>query len=78
MADTIRDRYLGVLLQQLTGCRYPSPTMLDRIEQAIGDRESAEVYVSELLEGVAQDRFPSPQMLDRLSGLIDALEPRTG
>ena len=76
MADTQRDRYMEILLAQVLSCEHPSPTMLDRIEQAVGDRATAQAYVSALLDGVAAERYPSPQMLDRLAGLIDALEPR--
>lgn len=73
--DTLRRQYVELLMDQVRSNRFPSPTMLDRIESAVGDREAAERYVRRLIETLGGERFPSPGMLDRLAGLIDALEP---
>lgn len=73
-ADEMRSRYISLLLDQLSETRYPSPTMLDRIEAAISDPEVAEDYVNRLLEATEQDLYPSPMMLDRLNRLIGILE----
>lgn len=78
MAQPLRDRFFDIVMGQMSDCRYPSPTMLDRIESAVGDRQAAERYVSDLLERIGAERFPSPQMLDRISGLIDALDSAGG
>ena len=74
--DGLRQAYLELLMGQVIDGRYPSPTMLDRIEAAIGDRPAAEAYIRALLEVSGDARFPSPTMLDRLDRLIDVLEPR--
>lgn len=76
MTDDLRSRSMQILLDQVSGGRYPSVSMLDRIEAAVADRETANRYVSLLLETIEQDAYPSPTMLDRVLGLIDALEPR--
>jgi hypothetical protein len=71
----LRDRYLSVLTEGIQNCRYPSVTMMDRMERSITDRESAEHYVEVLLDSVSQDQYPSPMMLDRIAGLLAVLEP---
>ena len=78
MAEPLRDRFLDIVIGQMRDCRYPSPTILDRIEGAVGDRQAAEKYVSDLLDRIGAERFPSPQMLDRISGLLDALDSAGG
>ena len=70
MSDTsLHDRYVNVLLDSLKGVKYPSPTMLDRIESAITERETAREYVSTLLDLVEAERYPSPTLLDRINVL---------
>lgn len=73
----LRQQYLDMLMEQVRSNRFPSPSMLDRIEKSVGDREAADQYVRSLIETLAQERFPSSGMLDRLAGLIDALDPVT-
>jgi hypothetical protein len=70
----LRRAYLDLLMEQIHSCDFPSPTMLDRIEQAVGDRESAEDYVHSLIEQIGGCKYPSPTMLDRVLGLIDQLD----
>lgn len=72
-ADELRARYLEILLDRLAEARYPSASMLDRIEAAVGDRRTAEAYVGSLLDHMAQDRFPSPSMVDRVQRLLAVL-----
>ncbi len=75
MATTeLRQAYFDILMEQVRSCQYPSPTMMDRLEEAIRDRRSAEEYVNTLLETIRNERFPGPQLLDRLAGLIDVLD----
>jgi hypothetical protein len=69
-----RHRLLEILMEQVRSCRYPSPTMMDRIEKAVADRGSAEEYVNTLIDLLEGERFPSPQLLDRVSGLLNALD----
>lgn len=74
MASTqLREAYVALLMDRFNGIRYPSSPMMDRLEAAITDRESAEAYVAALLDHVEQDGYPSPSMLDRLNRLISAL-----
>ena len=71
--EELRSRYQAVLLDRLRQTRYPSPTMLDRIEGAITDRRTAEDYVGQLIEHLEQDRYPSPMMVERVRRLLAML-----
>jgi hypothetical protein len=73
MAQDIRSRYLHILMNRLADAKYPSVTMLDRIERSVADRETATEYVHLLLDAVERDRYPSPELLDRVRRLADAL-----
>jgi hypothetical protein len=73
MPDDVRRRTMQVLLNQVSSGRYPSPSMLDRIEASIDDRETAVEYVTRLLDNLEEEAFPSPMMLDRLIGLVQVL-----
>ena len=70
----LRQAYLDMLMEQVRSCRYPSPTMMERLEGTIGDRQNAEEYVRTLIDTMAEERFPSPMMLDRVAGLLEAFE----
>jgi hypothetical protein len=72
--DALRSRYIDILFNQVTSARYPSVTMLDRVERALTDREMATEYVNLLLETIEQDSYPSTELLDRVLRLINLLE----
>jgi hypothetical protein len=72
----LRQQYYEMIMDQVRSNRFPSPTMLDRIERSVGDRATAEEYIRSLIEKMGDERFPSPAMLDRVSGLIDILDAR--
>jgi hypothetical protein len=72
----LRDRYVGRLMEEMSECRYPSVSMMDRLERAIGDPEVARRYVEALMDHLDQDKYPSPELLDRVDHLISALERR--
>ena len=57
MASTqLREAYVALLMDRFNGIRYPSSPMMDRLEAAITDRESAEAYVAALLDHVDKVR----------------------
>lgn len=70
----LRATYIDLLMNQIESGRFPSPTMLDRIERSVGDRQTAERYVQRLMEQMADIQFPSPTLLERVSDLIDQLD----
>ncbi len=73
-AESLRARYIGLLLERLSDTRYPSAPILDRIEAAITDRDQAEAYVGQLLGLIEQDSYPSPEMLGRIHNLVAIIE----
>lgn len=73
-SSDLRAAYLDLLMKQVGSGRLPSPTMLDRIERSVGDRQTAERYVEMLMDQMGDMQFPSPTLLERVSGLIDQLE----
>ncbi len=62
----VRALVLGRLLRAGFGHRFPSPTMLARIEAEIATVEEAMVYARLLAAAIDAERYPSPWMLDRL------------
>lgn len=74
MPDALRSRYIEILFNQISSGRYPSLSMLDRVEQTVVDRETGTEYVNLLLDTIEQDLYPSPTMLDRVLRLINILE----
>lgn len=73
-ADSLRARYVELLIDRFSETRYPSAPMLDRIEAAITTREQGETYVEKLLDRIDEDTYPSPEMLARLNRLIATVE----
>lgn len=74
----LRQAYLDMLMEQVRSCNYPSPTMMDRLERTIGDRQNAEEYVRALIERMEEERYPSPMMLERVAGLLNMLDAAAG
>ena len=70
----LRRAYFDILMEQVRSARYPSPTMMDRLEKEVRDLGTAEEYVRILLDLMAEERFPSPMMLERMSQAISAIE----
>lgn len=75
-------RYLDLLFDRAATERYPSHHLLQRIEEDITDRETAERYIDMLLSEAERHRYPSFHMLDRaervmkLVSAADILEAR--
>lgn len=65
---TIREGILDALLDKLSQDRYPSPTMLDMIEQLMTPWRRRD-YAEILIEKIRNDKYPSLQLLRRVSRL---------
>ncbi|MBW3619319.1 MAG: hypothetical protein KY461_03680 [Actinobacteria bacterium] len=63
-------RYLELLLHRTGSERYPSHAFLERIEESITDRETAEVYADVLLSAAERQRYPSLRMIDRAQQVV--------
>jgi ribonuclease HII len=63
--NRIHQRYMDLLFDRASMERYPSHHLLQRIEEDITDRETAERYVDMLMSEAERHRFPSFHMIDR-------------
>lgn len=69
-----RAALVDILMRQVTDREHLSPTMLDRIEMSIGDRQQAERYVEALIDRLDGADHPSTELIARVQGLLDVLE----
>ena len=60
------ERYVEVLLEKVREDRFPSGSLMDRIEAGITTREQAQEYFDLLMDRVEDSRYPSGQLLDRI------------
>ena len=73
-ASALRERITQKLLKQIDESEYPSVTMLDRAEIALGTPDDLSDYAETLVKKVEATQFPSTEMLNRLDGLVERLE----
>lgn len=66
----LRRAVAEMLLEKIKDDRFPSVTMMQRVEAVIGqDAEAMSDYAEVLLDKVKDTRFPSTEMLNRLDRL---------
>ena len=73
-AAALRKRLTQSLLDEINDVQFPSVTMMDRVESALGTQDDLADYVEVLVKKVEATRYPSISMLNRLDGLLDRLE----
>jgi hypothetical protein len=73
-AAALRKRLTQSLLDDINDVQFPSVTMMDRVESALGTQDDLADYVEVLVKKVEATRYPSISMLNRLDGLLDRLE----
>jgi hypothetical protein len=73
-ATTLRKRITRTLMKDIEEVRFPSVTMMDRVETTLASPDDLADYAEMLLKKVEDTRYPSISMLDRLDGLIAQLE----
>jgi hypothetical protein len=73
-AATLRKRLTQSLLDEIDDVQFPSVTMMNRVESALGTRDDLAQYAEVLIKKVEATRYPSISMLNRLDGLLDNLE----
>jgi hypothetical protein len=62
---TVREEVLDLLLEKVENDRYPSPSMLDDIEQLLTPWRR-EDYAQILMDKIRRDRYPSRTLIQRL------------
>ena len=73
-AATLRKRLTESLLNDINEVQYPSVTMMNRVESALGTPDDLADYAEVLVEKVEATRYPSVSLLNRLDGLLGNLE----
>jgi hypothetical protein len=73
-AAALRKRLNQSLFDEIDEVQFPSVTMMNRAEAALGTRDDLADYIEVLVKKVEATRFPSISMLNRLDGLLDQLE----
>jgi hypothetical protein len=68
--DKLQDAYMEALLQRVTGVRYPSKELMDRVENLAHKPEYAEQFVGYLIESVENVQYPSHQIMDRIARIL--------
>jgi hypothetical protein len=73
-AAELRKRLTASALANINEVQFPSVTMMNRVESALGTADDLAEYAEMLVKKVEADRYPSISMLNRLDGLLDNLE----
>jgi hypothetical protein len=73
-AAELRERVATRLLNEIQETKFPSTTMLNRVEQTLDDPQALAAYTETLIEKVEATRFPSVDLLNRIDGLIARLD----
>jgi len=73
----LQQRYFDVLIERVSGDKYPSGQMLDRLEAAIATNEQYATYVDVLIDKIDECWYPSGQLLDRIQRMISTVARNT-
>jgi hypothetical protein len=71
--QTLRQRYVQILLDRVREDPYPSMSYMDMLEASVNDPEQLVEYMEALLEKVEATRFPSLSMLSRIQRIATSL-----
>jgi len=73
-ATTLRKRLNQNLIVDVNEMRFPSVTMMNRLEARLATADDLAAYAETLVRKVEATRYPSISMLNRVDGLLDRLE----
>jgi hypothetical protein len=71
--QTLRQRYVQLLLDRVREDPYPSTSYMDMLEASVNDPDQLVEYLEALLEKVESTRFPSLSMLNRIQRIATML-----
>jgi hypothetical protein len=71
--QTLRERYVELLLDRVRREPYPSTEHMDLLEASMNDPQQLVEYLEALLEKVEATRFPSHSLLRRIQRIAAAL-----
>jgi hypothetical protein len=64
--QTLRERFVQVLLDRISAEPYPSPAQMDLLEATVRSPDQLVEYLEALMDKVEETRFPSLTMLRRI------------
>ena len=73
-ASALRERITNTLLNEIDEVKFPSVTMLDRVEPELTSADDLSAYAEVLVKKIEATRYPSISLLNRLDGLLAQLE----
>jgi hypothetical protein len=71
--QTIRERFVDLLLERVKTELYPSRLHMDMLEATIREPDQLVEYLEALMEKVEKTRFPSHAMLERIQRIVAKL-----
>jgi ubiquinone biosynthesis protein COQ9 len=71
--QTIRERFVDLLLDRVKTDRYPSRLHMDMLEASLNQPDQLVEYLEALMEKVENTRFPSHTMLERIQRIVAKL-----
>jgi hypothetical protein len=71
--QTIRERFVDLLLERVKSDPYPSRLHMDMLEASMNDPDQLAEYLEALIEKVEKTRFPSHAMLERIQRIVAML-----
>jgi hypothetical protein len=72
--DALQERLADVLIGRVRQDRFPSPTLMNRIEGSLRTREQVEEWAEVLIEKIESTRFPSRTAIDRVEAALARLQ----
>jgi hypothetical protein len=71
--QTIRERFVDLLLERVKADPYPSRMHMDMLEATLRRPDQLVEYLEALMEKVENTRFPSHAMLERIQRIVGML-----
>jgi hypothetical protein len=71
--ETIRERFVDLLLERVKADTYPSRLHMDMLEATMREPDQLVEYLEALMEKVEGTRFPSHAMLERIQRIVAML-----
>jgi hypothetical protein len=71
--QTLRERFVQLLLDRIREEPYPSGAQMDLLEQAVQSPDQLVEYLEALMEKVEATRFPSLTLLERIQRIAGQL-----
>jgi peptide subunit release factor RF-3 len=73
-AASLRKRLTEHLISEIEDVKFPSITMMNRVEASLETPDELATYAETLLKQVESTKYPSIAMIDRFEGVVDRLE----